>query len=89
VSPSDLNLTPLILTAARMQDEDQILLCNACGRVVRRSFDSYILRFRLQALGIYHTHRGQFEPGPWLQREMERLTVPFPVRPSGAASPGE
>lgn len=77
VSASELKLTPLILTASRMQEGDQLLLCNACGRVVRRSFDSYVLRFHVQTLGAYHLNLGQFEPGPWLQREMERMTVPF------------
>ena len=84
VSPSELGLTPLILTASRLQEEDQLLLCNACGRVVRRSFDSYILRFQLQSLGTYHAHRDQFEPGRWLQSEMERLTR---VSPPNAAPP--
>jgi hypothetical protein len=74
VSPSELRLTPLILTASRMHEDDQLLLCNACGRVVRRSFDSYILRFHLQSLGTYHARQDQFEPGRWLLSEMERLT---------------
>ncbi len=82
VSPSELRFTPLILTASRMQEEDQLLLCSVCGRVVRCSFDSYILRFHLQSLGTYHAHQGQFEPGPWLQSEMERLTLVSP--PNGA-----
>jgi hypothetical protein len=84
VSPSELRLTPLILTASRLQEEDQLLLCTACGRVVRRSFDSYILRFHLQSLGTYHAHQDQFEPGRWLQSEMERLTR---VSPPNAAPP--
>lgn len=79
VSPSELKLTPLVLTASKMQEGDQLLLCKACGRVVRRSFDSYILRFRLHSLGTYHPHQGQFEPGRWLQREIERMTVVFPA----------
>lgn len=79
VSSSELKLTPLVLTASKMQEGDQLLLCNACGRVVRRSFDSYILRFRLHSLGIYHPHQGQFEPGRWLQREMERMTMLLPA----------
>jgi len=78
VSPSELGLTPLILTASRLQEEDQLLLCNACGRVVRRSFDSYALRFRMQSLGTYHARQNQFEPGPWLLSEMERLTTLSP-----------
>jgi hypothetical protein len=78
VSSSELKLTPLILTASKMQEGDHLLLCNACGRVFRRSFDSYILRFRLHSLGAYLPHQGQFEPGRWLQREMERLTILFP-----------
>jgi hypothetical protein len=78
VSSSELRLTPLILTASRMQEEDQLLLCSVCGRVVRRSFDTYILRFHLQLLGTYHAHQGQFEPGPWLLSEMERMTVVSP-----------
>ncbi len=79
VSPSELRLTPLVLTASRMQDDDQLLLCGACGRVVRRSFDTYILRFRLLPLGTYHAHQGQFEPGPWLRSEMQRLTLVSPL----------
>jgi hypothetical protein len=79
VSSSELKLTPLVLTASKMQEGDQLLLCNACGRVVRRSFDSYILRFRLHSLGTYHPHQGQFEPGRWLQREMERMTMLLPA----------
>jgi hypothetical protein len=78
VSPSELRLTPLILTASGMQEEDQLLLCNTCGRVLRRSFDSYILRFHLRSLGTFHAHQSQFEPGPWLLSEMERLTVLSP-----------
>lgn len=78
VSPSELRFTPLILTASRMQEEDQLLLCSVCGRVVRRSFDTYVLRFHLQSLGTYDAHQGQFEPGPWLQSEMERLTLVSP-----------
>jgi len=84
VSPSELRLTPLILTASRMQEDDQLLLCDGCGRVVRRSFDSYILRFHLQSLGTYHSRQAQFEPGRWLQSEMERLTR---VSPPNAAPP--
>ena len=78
VSPSELKLTPLVLTASRMQEGDQLLLCHACGRVLRRSFDSFVLRFSLQVLGMYHRYQGQFEPGPWLQSEMQRLTMLFP-----------
>lgn len=78
VSPSELKFTPLILTASRMQEDDQLLLCSKCGRVVRRSFDSYILRFHLQTLGTYSVRRDQFEPGPWLLSEMDRLTVLSP-----------
>ncbi len=74
VGPSELKLTPLILTASRMQEDDQLMLCNACGRVLRRSFDSYTLHFRLQSLGTFHARQNQFEPGPWLLSEMERLT---------------
>jgi hypothetical protein len=79
VSPSELRLTPLILTASRLQEDDQLLLCNGCGRVVRRSFDSYILRFHLQSLGVYHARQARFEPGRWLQSEMERLTRISPL----------
>jgi hypothetical protein len=67
-----------------MQEDDQLLLCNGCGCVVRRSFDSYILRFHLQSLGIYHARQAQFEPGRWLQSEMERLTR---ISPPNAAPP--
>jgi hypothetical protein len=77
VSSSDLNFTPLVLAASRMQQQDQLLLCHACGRVVRRSFDTYLLRFRLHTLGTYDRQRGLFEPGSWLQREMDRLSMPF------------
>jgi len=62
-----------------MQEEDQLLLCTICGRVVRRSFDSYILRFHLRSLGTFHSLKNEFEPGPWLQREMERLTLISPL----------
>jgi hypothetical protein len=58
-----------------MQEEDQLLLCGVCGRVVRRSFDTYIRSFHLHSLGTYHAHQGQFEPGPWLLSEMERLKM--------------
>jgi hypothetical protein len=78
VSPTELRLTPLILTASRMQEDDQLLMCSACGRVVRRSFDSYILRFHVQSLGTYHVRQNQFEPGRWLQSEMQRLTMLSP-----------
>jgi hypothetical protein len=61
-----------------MQEDDQLLLCSACGRVVRRSFDSYILRFHLQSLGIYHARQNLFEPGQWLLNEMKRLTMLAP-----------
>jgi hypothetical protein len=81
VSPSELKLTPLILTASRMQEGDQLLLCHSCGRVLRRSFDAYILRFSLQTLGTFHLGQGQFEPGPWLQSEMGRLTMLLPKKP--------
>jgi len=87
VSPSELRLTPLILTASRMQEDDQLLLCNGCGCVVRRSFDSYILRFHLQSLGIYHARQAQFEPGRWLQSEMERLTRISPPTPPAQRAP--
>jgi hypothetical protein len=83
VHPSELRLTPLILTASRMQEDDQLLLCPTCGRVVRRSFDSYVLRFHLQSLGTYHAHHDQFEPGPWLLSEMERLTLLSPPNAAG------
>lgn len=78
VSSSELKLTPLILTAAKMQEGDQILLCHVCGRVVRRSFDSYVLRFRLESIGRFDVSQGRFEPKPWLQHEMERLTMLSP-----------
>lgn len=78
VSSAELKLTPLVLAASKMQDGDQLLLCNVCGRVVRRTFDSYVLHFRLESLGTYHASQGQFEPKPWLQHEMKRLTMLFP-----------
>lgn len=62
-----------------MQEGDQLLLCSACGRVVRRSFDSYVLHFRLESIGTYHASQGWFEPKPWLQHEMERLTMVSPA----------
>jgi len=78
-SPSELRLTPLVLAASRMQDGDQLLLCSACGRVVRRSFDSYVLHFRMESLGTYHAGQGRFEPKPWLRHEMQRLTMFSPT----------
>lgn len=77
-SASELKLTPLILAAAKMQEGDQILLCHDCGRVIRRSFDSYVLRFRLESIGTYVANNGRFEPKAWLQHEMERLTMLSP-----------
>jgi hypothetical protein len=74
VTSSELKLTPLILAASRVQEGDQLLLCDTCGRVVRRSFDSYLLHFRLESLGTFRPNLGRFEPKPWLQHEMERLT---------------
>jgi uncharacterized C2H2 Zn-finger protein len=74
-----LKLTPLMLAAAKMQDGDQLLLCSVCGRVVRRTFDSYVLHFRLESLGTYDASRGHFEPKPWLQHEMKRMTMVFPM----------
>ena len=74
VRSSELKLTPLILAASRVQEGDQLLLCDACGRVLRRSFDSYLLHFRMEPLGTFLRDQGRFEPKPWLQHEMERLT---------------
>src|SRR5215475_10249980 len=78
VSSSELKLTPLILAASRIQEGDQLLLCDTCGSVVRRSFDSYLLHFRLESLGIFRSNQNRFEPKPWLQHEMDRLTRIFP-----------
>jgi hypothetical protein len=89
VSSSELKLTPLILAAAKMQEGDQILLCHACGRVVRRSFDSYVLRFRLESIGTYVASNGRFEPKRWLQHEMERLTMISPTNLMAYRTPKE
>jgi uncharacterized C2H2 Zn-finger protein len=77
-SATELRLTPLILTAAKMQDGDQILWCPLCGRVFRRTFDSYLLHFRLEPLGTYDAGRSRFEPKAWVQHEMKRLTMLAP-----------
>src|SRR5579863_2085333 len=77
-SSAELRLTPLLLTAAKMQDGDQLLLCTVCGRVFRRTFDSYLLHFRLEPLGTYRASEGQFEPKAWVQHEMKRLTMISP-----------
>jgi hypothetical protein len=82
VGSAELRLTPLMLSAAKMQDGDQILLCATCGRVYRRTFDSYLLQFRLEHLGDYVASQGQFEPKAWLQHEMKRLTT---VNPGNAS----
>jgi hypothetical protein len=74
VSSSELKLTPLILAASRVEEGDELLICDACGRVVRRSFDSYLLHFRVESLGTFLADQSRFEPKPWLQHEMERLT---------------
>jgi len=70
-----------------MQDGDQLLLCHDCGRVVRRSFDSYVLHFRLDSLGTYFASQGRFEPKPWLQHEMARLTMFSPTIVAGKQDP--
>ena len=89
VSSTELRLTPLILAASKMQEGDQLLLCNVCGRVVRRTFDSYVLHFRMESLGTYDASQGQFEPKPWLQHEMKRLTLFHPPRRDGTTNPNE
>lgn len=87
VSSSELKLTPLILAASRVQEGDQLLLCDTCGRVVRRSFDSYLLHFRLESLGTFRPSQSGFEPKPWLQHEMERLTRILPGKSTGLHKP--
>jgi hypothetical protein len=79
VSSTELKLTPLILAASRVQDGDELLLCDGCGRVVRRSFDSYLLHFRLEPIGTILRDQARFEPKPWLQHEMDRLTKVSPA----------
>lgn len=59
--------------ALNSKDIFQLWLCEDCGRVRRRLFDTGLMRFRVEVLGIYNARDRMFEPAPWLDAAMKRM----------------